>query len=959
MSRPRRQPTNPFGEEDESEYVNPFEARRGGRGAVGDRPGGGREGGGMRRRPIARDTGGTTNPFGNDDDDGGEAPPKPPPRQLSPRTSSATADSHQGRSGGSGVRGSYGGAQRRPPSGGPTPGPSSSTNPFEGDSERPVPVRRARTAAAGDGRVGNPFDSDPQQQQQKGGDVRGLLNRANRRPSSGALSDVDAAATATATATATGPGSTPSGTSGDGSAPRPASILRRSKTADEVANANPVPAEPRPWEEGTGGPSTTHDDPKTKKDAKVGGGIKDRLTGQGKRRNVKTKAKRWPYDDYHKEQQKQYDAASKKSVNTYANDGPDSSFYERPDQLPSIKEAVSDLGLIDFEKKAEERAINIVSTWLYDAGLIDELLVNGAVGPALANSSGPSLDIGAGDGFEGIEVGVRGFPLGGADGALKMDKEIEKLRAGAQQELGLINARLNDGVAASGAEVQELVSAVTQTKEDLGKLRELCTYITDSASSGLAGAAPSSGVRGGEDEFILTRYPRLKAAINARRNLFRCFRELDFFSHIPSTCDRLRDDLHSGEWTEDEWDSIRNVCMDHIELEILLVEAEAGMKAMFEEGDVSSKAGRRQMMAQAPASSVALRKQMRNKKMNTSRGAASYEMVDRFLARHVKNVWELGDEIRMRILHGIGSSFELALNNPSGMVALVEAVEVYERANEQYKSLREDEDNENSALHFTDMRAAALAQIYQDFELRGLEVFRAIHMQAADIADSEEGLNAQFNGVLRAATELVAEIELVRSDIAPCFPPHWAIEVLWSSCVSHVCSNQIIQQIGGPDGQALPDLNVTQLLDLVAWIELYRETIEEMFPAVASMHETQKAADFEKKPDLFASSGKEVDIKTATDNLAWVNNMLWEVHRLAQEEFLVRTRMQSEEWLQQAYEYVDGMCKCIFCSLSCLMIVATNILPILSCFSSSSSLLLQCRSLQAAVRPGKTHNFSA
>ena len=225
---------------------------------------------------------------------------------------------------------------------------------------------------------------------------------------------------------------------------------------------------------------------------------------------------------------------------------------------------------------------------------------------------------------------------------------------------------------------------------------------------------------------------------------------------------------------------------------------------------------------------------------------------------------------------------------------------------------------------------------------------------------SEEGLNAQFTGVLRAATELVAEIELVQvRHIAPCFPPHWAIEVLWSACVAHVCSNQIIQQIGGPDGQALPDLNVTQLLDLVAWIELYRETIEEMFPAVASMHETQKAADFEKKPDLFASSGKEVDIKTATDNLAWVNNMLWEVHRLAQEEFLVRTRMQSEEWLQQAYEYVDGMCKRIFRSLSCLMIVATNILPILSCFSSSSSLLLQCRSLQAAVRPGKTHNFSA
>ena len=45
------------------------------------------------------------------------------------------------------------------------------------------------------------------------------------------------------------------------------------------------------------------------------------------------------------------------------------------------------------------------------------------------------------------------------------------------------------------------------------------------------------------------------------------------------------------------------------------------------------------------------------------------------IIEHVKNVWELGDEIRMRILSGIGSSFDLALNNPAGMVALVEAVE--------------------------------------------------------------------------------------------------------------------------------------------------------------------------------------------------------------------------------------------------------------------------------------------
>jgi len=286
--------------------------------------------------------------------------------------------------------------------------------------------------------------------------------------------------------------------------------------------------------------------------------------------------------------------------------------------------------------------------------------------------------------------------------------------------------------------------------------------------------------------------------------------------------------------------------------------------------------------------------------------------VDEFLATHVKNVWELGDEIRIRILAGIGSSFDLALKNPAGMVALVEAVEVYERAAEQYKELYQDEEKQSSkgkgrggsekrgSLYFTDMRAAALAQLFQDFELRGLEVFRDIHMQAADMAEEDDGLNSQFTSVLRAATELVAEIELVKNQMSPCFAPHWAVETLWSSCVAHVCSNQILQQIGGAEGQNLPTLTVTQLLDLVAWVEFFRETIEEAFPTVASINSSKKEY-FNQRPDLFAGNNKEVDMESAQDSLAWVNNMLWEVHRLAQDEFLIRTRGQTDEWLHNVY----------------------------------------------------------
>ena len=65
------------------------------------------------------------------------------------------------------------------------------------------------------------------------------------------------------------------------------------------------------------------------------------------------------------------------------------------------------------------------------------------------------------------------------------------------------------------------------------------------------------------------------------------------------------------------------------------------------------------------------------------------KLIDKLLSEDVENLWELGDEIRMLIMSGIAAAFDLAINNPGGMVALVEAVEVYGKANEEYKAVRE------------------------------------------------------------------------------------------------------------------------------------------------------------------------------------------------------------------------------------------------------------------------------
>jgi len=623
------------------------------------------------------------------------------------------------------------------------------------------------------------------------------------------------------------------------------------------------------------------------------------------------KVVQWPYDDYHVVQQQYYvkieELKNGKGSKGGSGSGESkdqqqetavSQSLQRPQDPPDIPTAVMGLNLSDFEHKAEERAIGIVSTWLYDCGLVDELLTHGGLGKssagavaaaALSSSSSTTTTTGSNGtsndgGQEGGPNGTTASTLAEAEdegGPSKMDKEVAKLKESSQRTLTLINARLNDGVAASGGEVQELVNAVNSTKDDLARLRELSAYISNSGD-----------VEQRSQKFMLTRYPKLKKAINARRNLARCFRELDFYSEIPAKCEQLREHLHSAEWSEEEWSSLRAVCKEHVELEIFLVEAEAGMKKRIddEEGGVAD-------------SKYNSRKSKKKSKKN--RGAYTsghiYEEVDNYLHKHVKDVWELGDEIKMRIMSGISSAFDLAMNNPAGMVALVEAIEVYETANEEYKTVHGEEAGSNQTLRFTDMRASALRQLYEDFEARGLEVFEEVNnmIEEQEFKSETDATAARFSAVLRACNHLTAQIVLVQNQMSPCFPPYWALETLWATCVAKVCSKEILEQIGGAEGHKLAGFTAVQMLDLVAWVETFRETIEELFPNI-SAHQPKLQNDKE-RPDLLMDGGKQINMQVAKDSLAAANNVLWTVHDLAKNDFLYRTREQTDEWLDNVY----------------------------------------------------------
>jgi len=96
-------------------------------------------------------------------------------------------------------------------------------------------------------------------------------------------------------------------------------------------------------------------------------------------------------------------------------------------------------------------------------------------------------------------------------------------------------------------------------------------------------------------------------------------------------------------------------------------------------------------------------------------------------------------------------------------------------------------------------------------------------------------------------------------------------------------------------------LGMPQLLDLVAWVENFREIIEETFPEIIGLVSSERAY-FDERPNLLAADGKTVDVTKAKDSLAWVNNILWDAHDLAKDEFIIRTTEQAEKLLDRFYK---------------------------------------------------------
>lgn len=137
---------------------------------------------------------------------------------------------------------------------------------------------------------------------------------------------------------------------------------------------------------------------------------------------------------------------------------------------------------------------------------------------------------------------------------------------------------------------------------------------------------------------------------------------------------------------------------------------------------------------------------------------------------------------------------------------------------------------------------------------------------------------------------------VVQKRVIPIFPNSWKIFPIWLACLGSVCTQYILQQIGGPEGNNLDLLLPKQLLKLLAWIEDFQRACD--LGQEGGMTET-----FEGKPVFVSTHELRTGSRIALpeESLSMVLVVLLDVHRLVEDQFLLATQQQTNHWLDSIY----------------------------------------------------------
>jgi len=252
------------------------------------------------------------------------------------------------------------------------------------------------------------------------------------------------------------------------------------------------------------------------------------------------------------------------------------------------------------------------------------------------------------------------------------------------------------------------------------------------------------------------------------------------------------------------------------------------------------------------------------------------------VADAAEKVASLGNEIRSRVLSrdGIDSVMDLALYDPQEMMALTEAMAVYERAADQYRLFVADGGGGGGAvsdgygrgvnggrwfgvmdgmnvlsttrssrrMQFTDLKSAGMDRFRRVLEVKLFNLYKSIYLHIIGNnsslegqndakagnnnnigSDNENSIDLSFTAVLMATRKIMAQISLIKNQISCTFPSHWNVDMTISAALSQLCSGEILRLVGGAQyhlssgitSHNMCLLSLDKLLAIITWIRDY------------------------------------------------------------------------------------------------------------------------------------------
>lgn len=212
----------------------------------------------------------------------------------------------------------------------------------------------------------------------------------------------------------------------------------------------------------------------------------------------------------------------------------------------------------------------------------------------------------------------------------------------------------------------------------------------------------------------------------------------------------------------------------------------------------------------------------------------------------------------------------------------------YTESREEYYIEHEQQSEGSDDLVFEQhLETKSFEQSYQEYEQYIQEQFLESN-QHAESSDKEDWISEKFSGVIETVRNLIDETKGENQDS----------ELIWNACLSKNCSNELLQIIGGTTGNVLPQLSVTELLDAMSVTEQFREKMEEKYPEILKKRSSNPQIH---DISIAFNPGDTFSLIDALNIVSLGNNLIWEVHRLILDEFMLILREQSKNWIKKAY----------------------------------------------------------